>query len=619
MIYEFEASHESAAAEDLSQEVRAQFQYDDVEAVSLIRWEEHCTECAWPSCYRTCDLFVARNDGNCRRFLDGTTPVGGVPTLARRVARVRFKRWAALTGWGHVGLVPAQKAQRAMRMLDGIEDLAARAGKVGALVGHPGLLTRIVRRVKRRVLKGISVDGGGPPDHLVLEVFNPSPAVVRLSLVVGNTGSNGSLPPYQELLELAPGFRRHKVPFASILPHLDPAREVVLSLNPNVLEKKDEGLTLYFGMLAFAREVRRPQEAPAPARSTPKIVKVVAWDLDNTVWDGILVEDGPAGVRLKPGVREVMVELDRRGVVNSVVSKNDEEPALAQLEKFGLKDYLVFPQISWGPKSAGIRQLRKDFDVGEDTIAFIDDSPFEREEVQAANPAVRVYRHDQYLELLQREEFQSPVTSEAGKRRLFYQNQAHRKKALEAFSGDYLDFLRNSQMHLRIGACGPENVERIHELVQRTNQMNFSGNRYTRAEIAALIQDPGHQSFLMEATDRFGAYGLIGFCLVRREPIRVTDLMFSCRVQSKRVEHAFLLFLLEYYRRQSAPRVEAAFTKTDRNSQSAKVFGDLAFAVVSQEGNRTLYAFDLARPIPTNDIVAVTWQGQPWLSAGGDS
>ena len=110
-----------------------------------------------------------------------------------------------------------------------------------------------------------------------------------------------------------------------------------------------------------------------------KAVKCVAWDLDNTLWDGVLLED--ENVTLRDGVREIVETLDGRGILQSVASKNDPERATAKLREFGLNDYFLYPQISWNSKASSIRNIAAALNIGLDAVAFIDDQPFERDEV----------------------------------------------------------------------------------------------------------------------------------------------------------------------------------------------------------------------------------------------
>ena len=299
--------------------------------------------------------------------------------------------------------------------------------------------------------------------------------------------------PFQRLLDVTPGFNRIIIPFQEISSLVGKADKMDLSIDPNILNAEDEGLTLFFGLICFVRDssYRQIEAASKPQLGKAKKVKVVIWDLDNTVWNGTLIEDGPERITLRPGIAELIRELDQRGIVNSIASKNDEAYALAQLERFGLREYFVFPMIGWGPKSEAIKQIKEAFNVGEDTLAFIDDQIFEREEVKASNPLVRTYSHEQCASLLTNEEFDVPQTQEARKRRAFYQSEEVRRHAIAQYSGGYLEFLQKSNITINITVPTEENYERIHEIVQRTNQMNFSGTKYSKQDLLNVLKDPG--------------------------------------------------------------------------------------------------------------------------------
>src|SRR5436309_16001842 len=117
-------------------------------------------------------------------------------------------------------------------------------------------------------------------------------------------------------------------------------------------------------------------------------IKCVVWDLDNTVWDGILLEDST--VTLRPHVVEILKTLDARGILHSIASKNDHATALAKLKEFGLDEYFLYPQMNWNSKAANVQSIVTSINIGMDTVAFMDDDPFEREEIRHSLPEVLV-------------------------------------------------------------------------------------------------------------------------------------------------------------------------------------------------------------------------------------
>ena len=613
-MFEFEAA-ESQSKADLDEPQKRLFRDDDaeIEAVSLTSWEEHCTECAMPACFATCDLYEARVDGRCRRFVDDMALVEGVPTPQGYAVRVEFKRWAQLMAYANANLIPLGRARALERLSLRADRIVSQLpGRRVSILGVTNVAQKAERKLKRWLgCQGLFSDKAKLPDYFVLEVHNPDSKSVRLSLTIHDPDGIRAQFRFQAMLTVEPGFNRFKIDCAEISSLVDLRAELHIALTPNILRKEDEGLTLYFGAIGFVadaayRRSRAGGVAESPvANGREKTAKVVIWDLDNTVWDGVLVEDGPERLRLHPKIADIMAELDRRGIVNSVVSKNDHAYAMDQLERFGLAEYVVFPRISWEPKGAAVAAVITDFNVGSDTVVFVDDQPFEREQVRQTVPGVRTIDATDIGDLLSLDIMSPEQSHESGRRREFYLNQKTRRTAETGHSGDYEEFLRDCKIRLGISTRGAAKADRVHELVQRTNQMNFSGSRYTRDEIDQILYDERFDHFVVTSADKFGDYGVIGFGLVEKEIPRLVDLMFSCRIQSKRVEHAFLSYLLRLYRDAGCVRFEARFRRTDRNEAAGKVFEDLRFEESGTLSGVTSYQYDLAREIPDDRIIRV--------------
>jgi methoxymalonate biosynthesis protein len=207
-------------------------------------------------------------------------------------------------------------------------------------------------------------------------------------------------------------------------------------------------------------------------------VKCLVWDLDRTVWEGVLSEGG--GHRVRPGVRETLAELDRRGILHSVASKNDHEPAWARLEEHGLAEYFLRPMIGWGPKSESVREIAGALEFAPGTIAFVDDQPAERAEVAFGLPEVRCYPDDEVAALPGRPEFTpASVTADARGRRAMYRANLARGVARQDFRGPAEEFLRSLDLRLDIARAGEELLARVEELTLRTSQMNATGVHYS--------------------------------------------------------------------------------------------------------------------------------------------
>jgi FkbH-like protein len=255
-----------------------------------------------------------------------------------------------------------------------------------------------------------------------------------------------------------------------------------------------------------------------------------------------------------------------------------------------------------------VRRVAASLNIGIDSLLFVDDSPFEREEVSSACPSVMLLDATEYRNILNRSDCLLPATEESRKRRLFYREQERRQDAQKDFPGEYAAFLRNCNLQVTIRSLNEANLQRVHELTQRTNQMNFSGNRYSRDKLQQFLKMPDIDAYVLDCQDRFGSYGTVGFCLMNRSESRMTDLMFSCRIQGKRVEHAFLSYLIHKYRLAGLQTLFANYRKTDRNAGPGKVFEDLGFRILTEVDGLTELAFPDAMAPPQDGIVAINDQ-----------
>jgi FkbH-like protein len=593
-MYETESNRKVESVEQIPSDVMAAFGglAGRIEARTVLPWSEHCTECVWPTCYTSCDLYSPREDGRCRRFVDGMVRIDCPDSINGYLLKIRFKQWGKLWTPASLNLYSAPEAARR-------EKKDYRLGTVLRDLPLPVPLktlavTKRYSWKKRQAIRETS--GGGTPTAFVLECHNPSGKPVDMSLTIRSAGAQPRIP-FQTLISLGPGYSLIRIPYGEISGVVDLSHPFNVELIPNGVDKE---LTLYFGLLDFV------QEKPQPAQKTGTI-KCVVWDLDNTLWDGVLVEDGLAGLTLKPGIEAIIEQLDRRGILQSVASKNNPDEALSALRHFGLRDFFLFPQISWEPKSAAVAQVAAQLNIGIDSLMFVDDQEFERKEVEAMCKGVRTLDSTNYLSLPKMEEFNVPITAESMNRRKLYKTEQERKETQGAFKDDYKAFLKHCNIRATISPLAESNLERVHELTQRTNQMNFSGNRYDRAVLRQIISVPHLDTFVLSCEDRYGSYGIVGFGIVdHREPL-LTDLMFSCRIQSKRIEHALLRSMIAKYMKETGKDFHANYRKTPRNLPSGRVFEDLCLTETGETEGVTHLLFPRGREVPDDGIIDLEW------------
>ncbi|MER8187732.1 HAD-IIIC family phosphatase [Kitasatospora sp. NPDC094015] len=298
---------------------------------------------------------------------------------------------------------------------------------------------------------------------------------------------------------------------------------------------------------------------------TVTTVKCLVWDLDDTLWQGILLEDGE--VELTEEIRKVVLALDARGILQSVASKNDHEPAWAKLEELGLAEYFVLPQIGWGTKSESVRTIAERLKFALPTIAFVDDRPAERAEVAFHLPEVRCYPAEQAAALADLPEFNpAVVTTDARRRRTMYQAGFRRDAERAGSAAPDAEFLRSLELVMRIGRATGEDISRVEELTLRTSQMNATGVHYPDERLRELLADPGHEVLVTSMSDRFGPHGAVGVLLVERLARRwhIKLLATSCRVVSFGAGSTILDWLIGQAAA-AGVHLTAAFRPTERN------------------------------------------------------
>lgn len=343
--------------------------------------------------------------------------------------------------------------------------------------------------------------------------------------------------------------------------------------------------------------------------SDKKSIKCVVWDLDNTVWDGILLEDPE--VRVRPHVVDLLETLDERGILHSIASRNDHATALAKLKEFGIDEYFLYPQINWNSKAASIAQIAKDINIGLDAIAFVDDQPFEREEVAFSHGEVLCIDSALLDDLLDRPEFNPRfITDDSKQRRRMYMADIRRNREEEEFVGPKEEFLATLGMVFTIAPCREEDLKRAEELTVRTNQLNTTGYTYSYEELDELRRSPHHKLLVSSLEDRHGTYGKIGLTLIEtgEEVWNVKLLLMSCRVMSKGVGMIMIHHVLRMAK-EAGVRLRAEFVSNDRNRQMLITYKFAGFKEVARDGNTLIFENDYSAVQPPPPYVDLRIEG----------
>ena len=339
--------------------------------------------------------------------------------------------------------------------------------------------------------------------------------------------------------------------------------------------------------------------------------KVLVCDLDNTLWKGVIGEDGLAGIKVGPGSPdgEACADLQRyirslkdRGIVLAVCSKNNLDDAQAPFrDKSGmvlrLDDFAVF-KANWDDKAENLRRIADEIGVGLDSLVVIDDNPFERGWIRSQLPQVAVPELGTsaftYARDLDRGRYFPAITwsSEDRLRADGYRLEQERAGARES-AGSLEDYLAGLQMR---GTCEPvsdANIERVTQLTNKTNQFNLTTRRRTLAEVRHLASVTAGWTGVFSLQDRYGDYGIIGllFCVPAPEPAcwEIDTWLMSCRVLRRDVEMFMMDCLIEAARAAGITTIRGRYLHTEKNGQVADLYHRLGFETLSRTHDEGRY------------------------------
>jgi FkbH-like protein len=351
--------------------------------------------------------------------------------------------------------------------------------------------------------------------------------------------------------------------------------------------------------------------------------KCLILDLDNTVWGGVIGDDGLEGIQLGHGLgigkaftefQMWVKKLKQRGVIICVASKNNEETAKEPFEKhpdmvLKLEDIAVF-QANWETKVDNIRTIQRILNIGFDSMVFLDDNPFERNIVRENIPGITVPELPQdpgeYLEYLYSLNlFETASYSQADKDRTKqYQVEAQRVSLQKTFSNE-ADFLKSLDMTSVVSGFNKFNTPRVAQLSQRSNQFNLRTVRYTEADIEALGQDPDVIDLSFTLEDKFGDNGLIAVIIMKKqdeETLFIDTWFMSCRVLKRGMEDFTLNTMVEAAREKGYKRIIGEYLPTPKNKMVENHYPSLGFQKL--EGTPTAqYVLDVEQYQPRENYI----------------
>jgi len=385
----------------------------------------------------------------------------------------------------------------------------------------------------------------------------------------------------------------------------------------------------YFGKVAFS-----PAAVTEAARDIKAAVrgllgqtrKLLVLDLDETVWGGVVGDDGWENLRLggHDPEGEALVDfqrgvkaLTRRGVVLGIASKNTESVALEAMRchpEMVLKpEDFVGWRINWQDKAGNIADLAAELNLGLDSVVFIDDNPEERDRVREALPDVLVpeWPNDKLLfpaALAALRCFDAPAVSREDAERTELYASERRRGAMRAEVGSVEEWLAGLDIRVRAERVGPSMIARTAQLLNKTNQMNLSTRRLTEQQLAAWAEGLGRELWAVSVSDRVGDAGLTGILGIERDGsvLRIVDFILSCRVMGRKVEETMAALAVERARVMGASSVDAQFIRTKKNQPCYEFWTRSGFAV---EPATDRFAWDASREYPRPPYVTLTVAG----------
>ncbi|MEO8340731.1 MAG: HAD-IIIC family phosphatase [Nitrospirota bacterium] len=351
--------------------------------------------------------------------------------------------------------------------------------------------------------------------------------------------------------------------------------------------------------------------------------KCLVLDLDNTLWGGVIAEDGLAGIKLGSGVdgeafvafQEYILKLKNKGVILAVCSKNNYDDAIRPFEKhpemrLKLDDIALFI-ANWEPKPNNVRRIAQELGIGLDSLVFIDDNPVEREAIRQFVPEVDViplptdpsYYVGSLAQYLMFET--SSFTPEDSQRTYQYRTRAQ-CAALEKNSGSIDDFYKSLQMQAIVAPFDEVNLPRVAQLIGKTNQFNLTTRRYGMSRLEAFVKDSSYVHLALRLRDRFAEHGLVSLIIARHQGdiLDIDTWLMSCRVIGRTVEMTMLEHLCLRAKQLGCISLRGTYIATEKNAMAADAYAKYGFELVSHDKGHEIWAYDLlGKGMITNKFV----------------
>lgn len=356
-------------------------------------------------------------------------------------------------------------------------------------------------------------------------------------------------------------------------------------------------------------------------RYTGKLKKLIIFDCDNTLWKGILGEDGMTGIDMSPQskigqvynkIQQIAVWLSNQGVLVALCSKNnpeDVEKLMTEHQDIRLrKDHIVISKVNWQDKAKNMLEIAQELNIGLDSFVFVDDSSFEINLIKEQIPEILTLQvpaaiHEypiQLLKVIERYFYLSGNKDDIGKTKQ-YKDQSKRNEEINKHHS-LEDYLSSIGIEITIKENDITQIERIAQLTQKTNQFNLTTKRYTERQIEEFMNSNKKCVFSVSVNDKFGDNGLTAVCIVKEnnDTANIDSFLMSCRIMGRNIECTIMNHIVDTYKQKGTKIIEAAYFPTIKNIPVCRFYDESGFFLVKQEGANKEYKLVIADYKPYN-------------------
>ena len=352
--------------------------------------------------------------------------------------------------------------------------------------------------------------------------------------------------------------------------------------------------------------------------------KCIVIDLDNTLWGGIIGEDGLEGIKLGPTpegkpffeFQKYLLSLFSRGIILAINSKNNLDDVL---EVFRKHPYMVLKEenfaameINWNDKISNMKSIADEINIGIDSLVFIDDDKLNQELIRKAMPEVLVVDLPEdpslYLKtLMELNDFNTLQIIEEDKKRGHMYVQQRRRKDFESSVTDVTEYLQGLEMVATIEKANSFNIPRISQLTQKTNQFNMTTKRYPEETIKKFANDNNFIVVSVKVEDKFGDNGITGAAILEKnsDDWRIDTFLLSCRVIGRKIEESLLAYILKEAKKEKAKTVVGEFIPTNKNAPARDFYKNSGFRIMGKHENKEIWAYDTAKEYHSPQFIKV--------------